>query len=206
MALSLFAHPFSSYCQKALVALYENGTPFTYRLLDQGEPENFAEFAALCFERAGRTPSLGRPATNGMIVEQEQILTTHNLAVLTAELGLRDMLAPRAVELARRCVDFALVELQRPDASWSNRLHAVKNSAYAFRQMIFFLSIAGPAAQKEAIALAWARLAEQPHPFQARFRPALEGLARAARGLSPESPPEARRFLGWDDGKHWLLA
>ena len=35
MALSLFAHPFSSYCQKALVALYENGTPFTYRLLDQ---------------------------------------------------------------------------------------------------------------------------------------------------------------------------
>lgn len=47
MALSLFAHPFSSYCQKALVALYENGTPFTYRLLDQGEPENFAEFAAL---------------------------------------------------------------------------------------------------------------------------------------------------------------
>ena len=47
MALSLFAHPFSSYCQKALVALYENGTPFTYRLLDQGEPANFAEFAAL---------------------------------------------------------------------------------------------------------------------------------------------------------------
>ena len=24
----LYAHPFSSYSQKALVALYENGTPF----------------------------------------------------------------------------------------------------------------------------------------------------------------------------------
>ena len=47
MALSLFAHPFSSYCQKALVALYENGTPFTLRLLDQGDPATFAEFAAL---------------------------------------------------------------------------------------------------------------------------------------------------------------
>ena len=47
MALSLFAHPFSSYCQKALVALYENGTPFTYRLLDQGDPDTFAELAAL---------------------------------------------------------------------------------------------------------------------------------------------------------------
>ena len=30
----LFAHPFSSYCQKALVALYENETVFTYRNLD----------------------------------------------------------------------------------------------------------------------------------------------------------------------------
>ena len=47
MALSLFAHPFSSYCQKVLVALYENGTPFTFRLLDQGDPATFAEFAAL---------------------------------------------------------------------------------------------------------------------------------------------------------------
>jgi len=27
----LYAHPFSSYCQKALTALYENGTDFEYR-------------------------------------------------------------------------------------------------------------------------------------------------------------------------------
>ncbi|TWI04613.1 glutathione S-transferase [Luteimonas cucumeris] len=30
----LYAHPFSSYCQKALIALYENDTPFEYRLLE----------------------------------------------------------------------------------------------------------------------------------------------------------------------------
>ncbi|HYG05499.1 MAG TPA: glutathione S-transferase family protein [Stenotrophomonas sp.] len=30
----LIAHPFSSYCQKVLVALYENGTEFTYRSLE----------------------------------------------------------------------------------------------------------------------------------------------------------------------------
>lgn len=29
--LTLYSHPFSSYCQKSLIALYENGTPFTYR-------------------------------------------------------------------------------------------------------------------------------------------------------------------------------
>ena len=37
MSLILYAHPFSSYCQKVLVALYENATPFTVRLLDGGD-------------------------------------------------------------------------------------------------------------------------------------------------------------------------
>lgn len=34
MTLELFAHPFSSYCQKALIAFYENGIPFTYRMME----------------------------------------------------------------------------------------------------------------------------------------------------------------------------
>lgn len=29
-AMKLYVHPFSSYCQKALIALYENATPFEY--------------------------------------------------------------------------------------------------------------------------------------------------------------------------------
>ncbi|MCX7514714.1 glutathione S-transferase family protein [Frateuria hangzhouensis] len=41
----LYAHPFSSYSQKALVALYENGTPFEYRSLE--EPQARDELAAL---------------------------------------------------------------------------------------------------------------------------------------------------------------
>jgi glutathione S-transferase len=47
MSLVLFAHPFASYCQKALIALYENATPFTYRLLDKADPSTFAEFESL---------------------------------------------------------------------------------------------------------------------------------------------------------------
>jgi glutathione S-transferase len=43
--LRLYAHPFSSYCQKALVALYENGTAFDYRNLE--DAGNAAELAAL---------------------------------------------------------------------------------------------------------------------------------------------------------------
>jgi glutathione S-transferase len=34
MKPTLYAHPFSSYCQKVLIALYENATPFHYRTLE----------------------------------------------------------------------------------------------------------------------------------------------------------------------------
>jgi glutathione S-transferase len=33
--LTLYAHPLSSYCWKALIALYENHTPFEFHMLDQ---------------------------------------------------------------------------------------------------------------------------------------------------------------------------
>jgi glutathione S-transferase len=36
MTLQLYAHPFSSYCQKVLIALYENATPFEFRMLPPG--------------------------------------------------------------------------------------------------------------------------------------------------------------------------
>jgi glutathione S-transferase len=39
--LHLFGHPFSSYTQKALIALYADGAAFEYRMLDQEHPENF---------------------------------------------------------------------------------------------------------------------------------------------------------------------
>ncbi|MCA0302500.1 MAG: glutathione S-transferase family protein [Proteobacteria bacterium] len=45
MALVLHGHPFSSCTQKVLVALYENATPFTWRVLDT--PQTFEELARL---------------------------------------------------------------------------------------------------------------------------------------------------------------
>jgi glutathione S-transferase len=45
--MKLYAHPFSSYCQKALTALYENDTPFEYRVLSQDDKETMAEFERL---------------------------------------------------------------------------------------------------------------------------------------------------------------
>lgn len=45
MSIELFAHPFSSYCQKALIAFYENDIPFELRMLE--DPGVGEEFAAL---------------------------------------------------------------------------------------------------------------------------------------------------------------
>jgi len=45
--MELFAHPFSSYCQKVLVALYEHALPFDYRLLSPEFPRHLAELQSL---------------------------------------------------------------------------------------------------------------------------------------------------------------
>ena len=47
MSILLYAHPFSSYCQKALIALYENDIAFEWRLLTFDDEQVGAEFAAL---------------------------------------------------------------------------------------------------------------------------------------------------------------
>jgi glutathione S-transferase len=47
MKPSLFAHPFSSYCQKVLIALYENGTDFTYRKIGPEDPAAMSELETL---------------------------------------------------------------------------------------------------------------------------------------------------------------
>src|SRR5450631_2521916 len=41
MTLALYVHPFSSYSQKALIALYENATPFEMKTLGPETPQNF---------------------------------------------------------------------------------------------------------------------------------------------------------------------
>jgi hypothetical protein len=55
--------------------------------------------------------------------------------------------------------------------------------------------------------LAWAdqHLSQQRAEFQVKFRPAVEGLNRAAAGRSLEEGNLARRFLGWTKDRHWWL-
>lgn len=47
MSLVLYGHPFSSYTQKVLIALYENHTPFTFRCLGPDTPQHSADWLRL---------------------------------------------------------------------------------------------------------------------------------------------------------------
>lgn len=47
MALQLYFHPFSSYCQKVLVSLYDNDTPFERKVLEGPDSPTGLELAAI---------------------------------------------------------------------------------------------------------------------------------------------------------------
>jgi len=47
MSLKLYFHPLASFCHKALIALYENGTPFEPVIVDPGDAASRAAFRAV---------------------------------------------------------------------------------------------------------------------------------------------------------------
>jgi hypothetical protein len=165
-------------------------------------------FAALCSELAGPAEGKGSPvAGNGKIIEQEQILTTHNLATLFSELDLaRTLDLP---DLARRALVWICGNQSTSISHARAGLWKVKNSAYAWRQMIFYLSLS-PSADVSAF-LEWgrARIRSQGLTLD-HLEPVWNGLAEIARGerFGPDGVHAAsggRRFLGWSVGGHWLL-
>lgn len=46
MTLALYGHPFSSYTQKVLIALYENATPFAFRCIGPDTPQHVQAWLA----------------------------------------------------------------------------------------------------------------------------------------------------------------
>jgi glutathione S-transferase len=72
MSLTLYYHPLSSFCWKALIALYENETPFTPVMVDLG---NETERAALLkIWPIGKFPVLRDDATGRVVPESSIII------------------------------------------------------------------------------------------------------------------------------------
>jgi glutathione S-transferase len=72
MSLKLYFHPLSSFCQKVLIALYENETPFEPHIVDLGSESAFAEFKKMW--PIGKIPVLRDEARDLAIPETSIII------------------------------------------------------------------------------------------------------------------------------------
>lgn len=72
MTLKLYFHPFSSFCQKVLIALYENNTPFEPNIVDFGDTASRKEFLELW--PVGRFPVLKDEGRDHFVPESSIII------------------------------------------------------------------------------------------------------------------------------------
>jgi hypothetical protein len=169
------------------------------------------QLSALC-EELVEEPNLEKwsVARNGRIIEQCQILTTHNLAALFEGLALSAPLGPHLPQMARRCFEWTCARQQLPVKDWQPQMQMVKNTAYAWRQMVFFVSLmdgTGIAAFLDWMAR---HFAAQRQAFRSRFSPVVAGFQAVAAGHrfghdGLHAASGGRRFLGWSEGRHWVL-
>ncbi|MFJ2744844.1 hypothetical protein ACIO3O_34890 [Streptomyces sp. NPDC087440] len=170
-------------------------------------PRTAPDFAALCATRAGGGAHSWSVAANGKVIEQAQILTTHNLATLVHRVGVRPGEGWDA--LALRCFTTVCRLTARVQGSpWP--LPTVKDAAYAWRQMLFHLSLCAPAARDRVLAGLSAEAARHPAHVAARLAPALAGLRLVVSGgeFAADGTADsgrAQRFVGWSTGGHWML-
>jgi hypothetical protein len=226
LAADIFVGEFSvKFLQAAKIAarllqssLYERyfGLSYEQVLRIAGPPESpgarvSPEFAGLCEELAGTNDKGRSVARNGKVIEQAQIITTHNLAPLFSILDLRGILGGRLRSLSERCFSWICRRLAIKTSSWKASLRVIKKSAYAWRQMVFFLSFISD--DELSVFLTWAQqhLEEQTGAIQGKLLPALRGLELVASGGVFDANGiggkngEARRFLGWTIERHWVM-
>jgi len=72
MTLKLYLHPLSSFCQKVLIALYENDTPFDPQMVDLMSEEGRAEYLKLW--PIGKMPVLRDEKRDRMVPETTIII------------------------------------------------------------------------------------------------------------------------------------
>lgn len=72
MSLTLYFHPLASFCHKALIALYENDTPFEPHIVDLGDAAQRAAFLAIW--PIGKFPVLRDDATAQVVPESTIII------------------------------------------------------------------------------------------------------------------------------------
>ena len=95
MSLTLSFHPLASFCHKALIALYENDTPFEPRIVDLGSEAAFAGFKKIW--PVGKIPVL-RDAAKDQTVPEASIIIEY----LAEHYPGKTELVPADADLARQ--------------------------------------------------------------------------------------------------------
>jgi hypothetical protein len=164
-------------------------------------------FDALCVARAGGPARGWSVAANGTVIEQAQILTTHNLATLTGPFGVGDAMKVHWPTVARKAFEreLALVDRLRNNP---RPLRTIKDLAYAWRQTIFFVARMNAAEVETFLTWTDERLAEQRSHVEAVMRPVTGGLRDVILGSTFDAEGRSengRQLLGWTVGRHWIL-
>jgi hypothetical protein len=170
-----------------------------------GGVQTWPAFDALCRRRAAlprrREGLLDR---NGMVIEQAQILTTHNLATLATAgvvpvggwTGAAHHAFERVLVLTEK-----LIRVPRP-------LPAIKEIAYAWRHMLFYAALLSNDEQAELRDWLRGATAESGESVSRILEPVLAGLDDVMNGehfAADGSSTNGRRLLGWSATGHWLL-
>ena len=95
MSLTLYFHPLSSFCQKVLIALYENGTPFEPHIVDLADEASRAELRNIW--PIGKFPVLRDNARDRTVPESSIIIE-----YLAQHYPGPTQLVPADAELARQ--------------------------------------------------------------------------------------------------------
>jgi glutathione S-transferase len=142
MPLKLYMHPLASFCQKALFALYENGTPFEPVLVDLGDEASRAAFLKVW--QIGKFPVL-RDEARGVTIPESSIVIeyvaqhypgTAQLIPADADLARETRLQDRYFDLyiadpMQRIVGDRLRPPQSKDAFGVDAARASLKTAYA---------------------------------------------------------------------------
>jgi hypothetical protein len=167
---------------------------------------NAQEFSRLCSDRASPGTKGWSVASNGIVIEQQHILTTQNLAVLFQSLDLKGIFRWRLFEMVKDTFSWICKRQQLPVDHYHAGLIMLKNTAYAWRQMVFYMSLLQVEEQKDLLLWMYSHLVKQDAYFRNRFEPVMTGLKSAvidSRPLRNES--DGLRFLGWAVDRHPLM-
>eukprot|EP00026_Physarum_polycephalum_P003155 Phypoly_transcript_03164.p1 GENE.Phypoly_transcript_03164~~Phypoly_transcript_03164.p1 ORF type:complete len:819 (+),score=172.04 Phypoly_transcript_03164:141-2459(+) len=176
-----------------------------YYDIDYEKVKNFKLNGADLDQYCG-TGTYSTVTANGKAIERCMIVTTHNLALVFDRLNMKQKLQDVMPEFPSRIFNFIIRETNNlTGMDWQTRLQHLKNAAYAFRQLVFFLSFLSKEEQESFFGWAFARCDKiQDEGYKGRLLLPLKSLHATWKG---EKEEHKTIFSGWvaDKERHFLM-